>query len=1738
MSFIKSFLVYSLAGLAFLMSGCSEKIETGSLLRDFIGVEGVDTLSPNSVRVYWSLHSRFREFKVYYNKSSEPLATTSFNELVVRDLSPDTSYTFKVVGVDGDQTVGANKEITVKTFKIFQGPSSLIKDAEGTIILNWDYPEKVGEFQIFYKKYEDPTAANTSNWEAIDRVSIDQKASFGNLSGSTRYHFAVHVKYRDGTFARSSKILSIFTNASFPPPYVELSPISIGSLPFAKINPVVTSEYLAENYTSRIYMGDTPVSDPLTGQGTIVFSSAVNWPLGKIENLSVKVNYKDANKNETMIFDNLNTYIKGIPGTKEMPPVSSLGAGVAFLGEAMTSGDFNCDGSPDLAIGMPNISISSLGVKSSRAGAVYVYYSYKPLGASSYRLKTSPDPSRNPLVPGIDPQIITFEDLSDRANFGKSLAGNGNLNGDTNLGKQCQDLLVGAPGLDTPASGNGYDGAAFVFFGSAAGLKAPTKIKDMQQNVESCNGLAENASCSAVMLWPDTRLWPGSYWDESKRFGGYSGTEFGFSVAFIGDYNADGYDDIGIGVPRGDWDGVVNPLLPGDSKYEFATGYVALYFGAKAGIGYETPFASGIPSTSDIKFRFLKIYSPVPHSGARFGHSISGGVDVDGGFRVRSPSDSNPLVGGADFVVGAPGDRYVNATNSANKTKIKGPLGGSCGNANSCAALLPAEDGWGNVGNVYPDNAAAQYYSLPVDTGTGPGAAYLYFGRAAESSAESEFIEKPYRNLFWGCGNRAMPDKTHFSCLTSNSNFRVLFPRSFYKTENGSSLASRGFGTSVALLGNKSYYGIANDISNLTTPRDSNGDGFGDVVVSSSSFSISNKSNSGALWLFYGNNYKHFEQGPFKTANRDNDWNDNNPRCTSFNANDATTKSKCAPTLLRSNSIGSNFYLGLYPEAIAVGDINGDGLDDVTLGATGDNTLATNSGAVYSFLSLRNAGLTSNFLQFYNYQSVANDYFGRSVAVGNFDDDYVGIVPSNDIFVGAFLDKSDRAGGGAAYGYLSKGQPLSSVNSVPDLKIVDRSASPQNMRYDSIRIVGDINRDGYDDAVAQISTASTNTTEYTTSAILFFGSPIGLVTTSFCKENLTRVLKSTNQDASYCMPSVNPIQGITLNSTQLPQLITRPTNLSLGWAKRAFAVGDVNGDGFADVAFHDFESDGQIVIYYGSRAGLQSVSNPKWLPAEGDPQIVTKRWSSMRADGYSRTLDDFWPHRRVSINFGYLNDDDYADIIVSNPTASSFFTMNVPGGLQILPQYLPSAGTNPGANGGWQCYEQSDGSCKAGTQAQGMGRVWIYYGSAKGLQTPKMLGYSLVDNEPDVSTSLASTSPNHMIDTYDTESPLNPKACPNTAADKSCKMQYLYSPLIKNVNYGYASQEHFFGASVAVMDADNDGFDDLVISAPGYEDASCYYGSSGILNYGRLFVYYGSFYGVRAAPRESFVSAVTPNPGSCGDGTVFHSSDVSLHNDTRLFAISPPLYDANLGSNGSARYFGYRISPAGDVNKDGYEDLLVSAPMQTPVAGLSKSGVSYIYYGPLCSSDNHTDMWLYLGNNLNTQILYTDTNNPANPAFPKCMRNSGTPKPAPQVFSAWDARPYDYAGSEVASGRKGKADFNGDGYDDVVIGAFGSDDLINQNNDLGRGIVFFGSKDGLHTADYPDTVVVSDSKGKTKPFIIQKIDSELSPRYFFGNTSSGDVNNDGTMDIIVPSEYHDGHVPLNGIDIGTFYMIY
>jgi hypothetical protein len=188
------------------------------------------------------------------------------------------------------------------------------------------------------------------------------------------------------------------------------------------------------------------------------------------------------------------------------------------------------------------------------------------------------------------------------------------------------------------------------------------------------------------------------------------------------------------------------------------------------------------------------------------------------------------------------------------------------------------------------------------------------------------------------------------------------------------------------------------------------------------------------------------------------------------------------------------------------------------------------------------------------------------------------------------------------------------------------------------------------------------------------------------------------------------------------------------------------------------------------------------------------------------------------------------------------------------------------------------------------------------------------------------------------------------------------------------SNGDLFGASLAVGDVDKDGHYDILIGAPGYDDSR------------------GAAYFI-----PGWADFPTP---------------ILLNQQERAVFSGEAPYS----------YFGTSVSLGGDVNGDGFLDIIIGAP--TPTSGVV-SGV-YVIFG---TPRNRT---------IDIDFMNHD------------------PFPPSLGFSIYEESLGDFFGSSVASG-----DVNGDGIADILIGATGA----NEN----KGIVYliFGRTD--YSAIYPLT---------------------------------------------------------------------
>ncbi|MBY0498470.1 MAG: integrin alpha, partial [Nitrosomonas sp.] len=178
---------------------------------------------------------------------------------------------------------------------------------------------------------------------------------------------------------------------------------------------------------------------------------------------------------------------------------------------------------------------------------------------------------------------------------------------------------------------------------------------------------------------------------------------------------------------------------------------------------------------------------------------------------------------------------------------------------------------------------------------------------------------------------------------------------------------------------------------------------------------------------------------------------------------------------------------------------------------------------------------------------------------------------------------------------------------------------------------------------------------------------------------------------------------------------------------------------------------------------------------------------------------------------------------------------------------------------------------------------------------------------------------------------------------------------------------------------------------------------------------------------------------------------------------------------------GRSVSTAGDVNGDGFDDVIIGAFGADPNG--SASGSSYVVFGKASGFNAAMDLSSLDGSN--------------------GFRLDGV---------AVDDR----SGFGVSTA----GDVNGDGFDDVIVGAWGAD----SNGDRsGSSYVVFGKASGFNAA--MDLSSLNGNNG----FRLEGAAYDLSG---FSVSSAGDVNRDGIDDLIVGAP----KANPNGSDSGSSYV--
>jgi len=682
------------------------------------------------------------------------------------------------------------------------------------------------------------------------------------------------------------------------------------------------------------------------------------------------------------------------------------------------------------------------------------------------------------------------------------------------------------------------------------------------------------------------------------------------------------------------------------------------------------------------------------------------------------------------------------------------------------------------------------------------------------------------------------------------------------------------------------------------------------------------------------------------------------------------------------------------------------------------------------------------------------DNFGYSVAsAGDVNGDGY-----DDIIVGAPFNSSSQ---GKAYLYFGG----SVINSIPDA--VFSGSSPGAQFGYSVSSAGDVNADGYDDIIIgapyEDGTAGRATIIFGNSSmasysILLLSSPTGWYDDYFgisvagsgdvngdgyadvvigCPND---DLYGIDRGAAYVF-----FGGSSMNTTPDVVLAPAPYTSAGEFGQFASFAEDVNGDGFADVLV-SAPGDGSVFLYLGGT----SMNNAYDLIYSG---VYADGAGDVNGDGYSDVV--FGGNGEVYICFGGAVPGNNPDITFTGETGFDSFGNSIAGAGDI------------NGDGYDDIIIGAFSNDAGGTDA---GRAYVYFGGEQidnikdailtGAAAGDWFGLSVAaagDVNGDGYADLIVGSPRN-----DTNGSNAGRAYlyTNTLTGRDMPDEF-FTGAAANDNYGYSVSN--------AGDVNGDGFDDLIVGAR-LNDA-------GGGNAGRAYIYFGGAVMDNIADvimtgnaAENLGYSVSCAGDVNGDGYDDVIVGVPFNDAGGADAGSAYIYFGGVSMNNVADViltgfaagdlFGFSVATAGDVNGDGYDDVIVGAPYE----GLNDNGRAYIYFGGLVMN-NVADVTLS-GENAGNYFAYSVS----------------------------------FAG-----------DVNGDGYDDVIAGAFGNDA---GGNNAGRAYIYFG---GPVMDNDADVILTGAADGD----------------YFAQSVSSaGDVNGDGYADVIVGS-------PLNaagGSDAGSAYI--
>jgi hypothetical protein len=776
-------------------------------------------------------------------------------------------------------------------------------------------------------------------------------------------------------------------------------------------------------------------------------------------------------------------------------------------------------------------------------------------------------------------------------------------------------------------------------------------------------------------------------------------------------------------------------------------------------------------------------------------------------------------------------------------------------------------------------------------------------------------------------------------------------------------------------------------------------------------------------------------------------------------------------TLLESNQVGAALGFAV----ASAGDVNGDGYSDVIVGAPGYNNPGVDEGVAFIFHG-SSTGI-SNIAAALVESNQDTCSFG--VAVGSAGD--LNRDGYSDVLVGAPFYDNGEQNEGAFYVYHGSATGINTTA----VAVIESNQALAQLGF-SVACAGDVNSDGYSDIIAGAWLFDDGESNEGV-AFIYHGSVAGI--------NTTAVATLQNNQAA--------------------------SNFGIAVA----GAGDVNGDGFSDVIVgaEDYDNgntdEGVVFIYHGSGAGINTVAAASVESNQDLSQFGFSVSSAgdVNGDGYSDVFVGAYLFDNGEINegAGFIYHGSAAGI---NPAIAAMVQSDQAGA--NLGAFVACAGDINGD--GYSDIISGANSYDNGQNNEGA--AYVYFGSAAGVNTTAAAILESNQAFANFGRGVASAGDVNgdgysdvIVGASQYDNPENNEGAAFVYHGSAAGLNTLYTtttePNQANANLGFSVA----GAG----DVNADGYSDVIVGAPQFDN--------GLTDEGVAFIYHGSASGINAVAAamvesnqlganlgfsvagagdvngdgysDIIVGAPYYDNGQAdeGRGFIYHGAAGGI-NTVAAVTVESNQADANLG---------YSVASAGDVNGDGYIDVVTGAYRYDN--GEMDEGAAFVYRGSATGIIPATLAMMqsnqanaYLGyfvagaGNVNADgfsdvivgaPLYDSGENDEGAAFVYHGSATGINTTAAAMIQP------DQVDARMGFSVSGAGDVNGDGYGDVIAGAYSYDSGL---TDEGAAFVYHGAAGGISTV----------------PAVM--LESNQANAYFgFAVANAGDVNGDGYGDVIV-----------------------